>query len=125
MDRGLELGLALGGLSHHDQRVQVRQVRHILGGGHHVAPVFRVAQQAPDFGMVGVPHNQGGAPFGGPAPDDGLDLGHPGTGGVDNAPAGLLQQAPFLERNAVGPDHYQSRRNFFPGLENGNPPFPQ
>ncbi len=125
LDPGLELGLALGGLGHHDQLVQVRQVRHIPGGGHHVAPGLGVAQQAPDLRMVGVPHDQGGAPFGGPAPDDGLDLGHPGTGGVDDAPAGLLQQAPFLGRDAVGPDHYQSRRDLFPGLQNRNPPFPQ
>ena len=123
--RASNWALALGGLGHHDQLVQVRQVRHIPGGGHHVAPGLGVAHQAPDLRMVGVPHDQGGAPFGGPAPDDGLDLGHPGTGGVDDAPAGLLQQAPFLGRDAVGPDHYQSRRDLFPGLQNRNPPFPQ
>jgi hypothetical protein len=90
-----------------------------------VTPCLGVAQQAPDFRMIGVPHDQSGEPFGGPAPDDGLNLGYPGAGGIDDAPASLLQQAPFLGRDAVGPDYYQPRRHFFPGLQNGDSPFPQ
>ncbi len=125
LDPGLKLGLALGGLGHHDQLVKVRQVGHILGGGYYVTPFLGVAQQAPNLRVVGVPHDQSGEPFGGPAPDDGLDLGYPGAGGIDDTPAGLLQQAPFLGRDAVGPDNHQSLRHFFPGLQDRDPPFPQ
>ena len=122
---GFEQGFTLGGLGHHDEVAEFRQGRHILGAHHHVAPALGVAQQALHLRVVGVADDEGGVALGGPTPDDGLHLGHPGAGGVDDAGPLALQLPPLLGRDAVGPDHHQAFRHRLPRLEHRNPPLPQ
>ena len=119
---GLEQGLALGGLGHHDGLSQFRQSRHILGAHHHVAPALGVSHQALHLRVVGVADDESGVALGGPTSNNGLHLGHPGTGGVNDPRRPALQLAPILGRDAVGPDYHQALRRRLPRLKHRNPP---
>lgn len=125
LDPGCELGAALGRLGHHDQFLEFGQRRHLLSGGDHVAPPLGVAQEPPHLRVVRVPDDEGGGSLAGPTPDDGLHPGDPGTGGVDDPAARILQLPAFLGRDAVGPDNHQPVGNHLPGVKNGDAPFPE
>ena len=87
--------------------------------------ILRVTQKPDDLGVILVPDDDGGVALLGVAFDNGLDFDDPGTGGVDDLEAGLLEFFKFLGRNAVGPDDHRSW--FFSGrvAQNGNPFFLQ
>jgi hypothetical protein len=118
-----EMFLVLGGLGHHDDLVKLRQRRHFLLCSDHKTPPLGMAHEAPHLRVVGVPHNDGGIALVRPAADNGLDPGHPDTGGVDDADPGGLQVFTLPGRNAVGPDHHESRCRDLPLLEDIDAPF--
>ena len=96
----------LCGLGDHEKLFNLRQIGHLLGAPDHVDVSLGIPHETDHLGVISVTHDHGGISLSSVRTDDGLYLGHSGTGGIYDPQSAGAKDFTIQGRDTMGPDDH-------------------